>query len=62
MKYILSKEILGEFPTICLGIIAVRGIDNSKNNPEILALLRSAESEIRQAFSGITLSEHPMIK
>lgn len=62
MRYILSKEILEKFPTTSLAIIPARGIDNSEDNPEILALLRDAEEETRKKFQNMVLSEHPRIK
>lgn len=62
MKYTLSPEILEKFPTACLGIIEVRGIDNSKNNPNILKLLRGIELDIKTQFQSIKPSEHPRIK
>ena len=62
MKYLLSKEILEKFPTTCLGIIAVRGIDNSNSNKNILNLLREAEIKIKNKFQITKPSEHPRIK
>ena len=62
MRYILTKEILEKFPSTCLGIIAVREIDNSKSNHEILNLLGEAQLSIRNQFQNIKLSEHPRIK
>ncbi|HLG24084.1 MAG TPA: phenylalanine--tRNA ligase beta subunit-related protein [Candidatus Nanoarchaeia archaeon] len=62
MKYVLSQEILEKFPTTQLGIITLRNIDNSKNNSEILALLKSAEESIKEVFKEINPSEHERIK
>ena len=62
MGYSLSNEILEKFPSACLGIIAVREIDNSKSNHEILNLLGEAQLSIRNQFQNIKLSEHPRIK
>jgi len=62
MRYIISKEILEKFPTTCLGIIAVRNIDNSDSNMQILKILRQAESLIKNQFQNINPSEHPRIK
>jgi len=44
MKYNISKEILEKFPTTCLGIIAIRDIDNSNSNEQILKLLRQSKN------------------
>ncbi len=62
MRYILSEKILEKFPTASLAIIAVRGIDNSNSNQEILGMLRFIEEEIRIKFQNTILSEHPRIK
>ncbi len=62
MKYTLSKEILEKFPTTCLGIIAVRNIDNSNSSEQILKLLRQAENTIKNQFQNMKPSEHPRIR
>ena len=62
MKYTISKNVLEKFPTASLGIIAVRGINNSKSTPDILKRLRDSESGIRHKFEAIKPTDHPRIK
>ena len=62
MNYILTPEILENFPMTTIGIIPLRNIDNTNYNKEILELLRSEEEKQRKEFLGKTISEHPKIK
>lgn len=45
-----------------MGIIAIRDIDNSNSNEQILKLLRQAEGLIKNQFQNMKPSEHPRIK
>ena len=45
-----------------IGIVVARGINNTGESAEILALLRDQEREIRQKFTSETLSQEPKIE
>lgn len=61
MKFKISNAVFKKFPSLNIGIIIGRDIDNTKTNPEIESLLRESESNIQRSFQVKTFKEHPKI-
>ena len=53
MKFEIAKEVFDLLPTACFGVVAVKGIDNSKACPEVDAMLKEAIEECEKAFDGV---------
>jgi len=61
MKFIVEKEIFEKLPNACFGIVMARGIDNSKDYPEIDQLLNKNIQMAAQRFEGKKVKEEPDI-
>ena len=61
MKFKIDSEILEKFPELNIGIVVVKGIDNTGSNEEILNLIKEREAQIKSDFNKETLSENPKI-
>jgi len=61
MKFSIDEKIFEKFPNVNIGLVAVKGIDNTGESEEVNALLRGREKEIRESFETKTLSENPKI-
>ncbi|MFQ5621067.1 MAG: B3/4 domain-containing protein, partial [Candidatus Nanoarchaeia archaeon] len=62
MKFIIEKEIFEKFPELHVGVLVVKGLDNSGGNAEIMGLLKGEEERIRENFQTPTLSQNPKIE
>lgn len=62
MKFKIQDGIFDAFPELQIGIVVAKGINNTRENAEIVALLRDQEKEIRTKFTPETLSEEPRIE
>ena len=62
MNFKISKDIFQKFPELNIGIVVVRGIDNSGESEIIMNLIRNKEKHIRDNFSTETLSQNPKIE
>jgi len=61
LKLVVSEEIFAKFSGAVIGIVLVRGIDNSGASEELTQLIRNQEEKIRAGFNIETLSENPKI-
>ena len=61
MKDMVSKEVFAQFPDYIRGVVVARGIDNRSENPQLLDLLRNAESHAAQNESLKDIKNHPMV-
>jgi DNA/RNA-binding domain of Phe-tRNA-synthetase-like protein len=61
MKLRLEQDVQSLFPEALIGVVWVRGCENSGAHPEIEALLRRAEAGARAAFAGAALAAEPRI-
>ena len=62
MQFKISNAVLEKFPTVQIGILTVKGIDNTETNQEILNLIKQEQERIRKEFEKKTLSENERIK
>jgi DNA/RNA-binding domain of Phe-tRNA-synthetase-like protein len=61
MKFEVAKEIFDLLPDACFGVVAVRGVNNTADRPEIEALLRENITLCEQKFAGVKVKEAPEI-
>ena len=61
MNFVIEKEIFRALPDMCVGVVAAKGVDNSKSCPGIEELLDQAIAVAEQRFSGKKVKEEPEI-
>ena len=61
MRFEVSPELFELLPDAVFGVVAVRGADNSREYPEISALLRFASADCAAALAGVKVKESPDI-
>ena len=61
MRFEVSPKLFELLPDAVFGVVAVRGADNSREYPEISALLRSAAADCAEALAGVKVKESPDI-
>ena len=61
MRFEVSKDVFDLLPDACFGVVAVRGVDNSKAYPHVSELLHSAIAECEAALAGVKVKESPEI-
>ena len=61
MRFEVSKDVFDLLPDACFGVVAVRGVDNSKSYPAVSELLHAAIAECEGAMAGVKVKESPEI-
>ena len=61
IQYSISDEIFERFPEFMRGVVVARDVTNRASPPELVALLREAEAQLRQQVNAETLITHPRI-
>ncbi len=61
MKFKINPEIFKRFPGLNIGVIIVKGLNNTGESEEILKKLREKEEYIRNNYETETLSQNPKI-
>lgn len=61
MKFKVSDQLFKELPNVCFGIVVAKGIDNTKNYPEINTLLDASIASAAKHFSGKRVKEEALI-
>lgn len=61
MKFKVNPKIFEEFDKPVIGVIVAKGMDNSGDDPAIQALLREAETSLREKLNGVEIPTHPHI-
>jgi len=61
MRFVIEDSIFEALPTLCVGVVAAKGIDNSRPSPGIERLLDEAIALAEQRFSGKKVKEEPEI-
>ena len=61
MNFVIEDRIFEALPTMCVGVVAAKGIDNSKPHPAIDDMLSKAISYAEERFSGKKVKEEPEI-
>lgn len=57
MKFSIEPAVFEKLPTACFGVVAAKGIDNTKSYPQIDALLRESIALAESRFSGKKVKE-----
>lgn len=61
MRFEVFPEVFELLPDACFGVVAVRGVDNSRAYGEVSGLLHEAIAECESAFRDIKVKEAPEI-
>ena len=61
MKFVIEKEIFDALPAMCVGVVAAKGVDNSREYPAIEALLDRAVAQAEERFVGKRVKEEAEI-
>lgn len=61
MYYRISEEVFEKLPTLCVGLVAVKGLDNHAELPQVAALLQAAIAEQELYFEGKKVKEDASI-
>lgn len=61
MKFIVTPDIFEKLPDMYVGVVVAKGIDNSKNYPEIDRLLNRYMKYSQQKFDGINVKQNDEI-
>lgn len=61
MNFVIENSIFEALPTLCVGVVAAKGLDNSRSYPDIVRLLDSAVKSAEARFSGKKVKEEPEI-
>ena len=57
MKFVVEKEIFEKLPNAFFGVVMAKGIDNSKEYPEIARLLEESIKVAAERFEGKKVKE-----
>ncbi|HVA90968.1 MAG TPA: tyrosine--tRNA ligase [Chloroflexota bacterium] len=52
MRFRVLDQVFEQFPTVCIGLVVVRGVDNTRKVPAIETALRTAEEEVAAGFES----------
>jgi DNA/RNA-binding domain of Phe-tRNA-synthetase-like protein len=61
MNFIIEDSIFETLPTLCVGVVAAKEINNQEDYPDIESLLDDAIQQAEQRFSGKRVKEEPEI-
>ena len=61
LKFIISKEIFNELNNLCVGVVVAKGIDNSKEYPNINSILQNSIFVAEQNFLDKKVKEDERI-
>jgi DNA/RNA-binding domain of Phe-tRNA-synthetase-like protein len=62
MRYTIAPQIFEKYPGYVRGVVVVRDAGNSgPENPEVTALLRQVEADVRERADLIQIAQHPRI-
>ena len=62
MKFVIDTSVVEKFPEVKIGLLVVRGLDNSGEHKEVLAHVRTIEQGVRGTLDVQTLADHPKIQ
>src|SRR5579864_1254706 len=50
MRFRVLDQVFEQFPSVCIGLVVARGVDNTRKSPTLEASLRAVEAEIGARF------------
>lgn len=62
MKFKIDDRIFEKYPSLNLGIVIAKGIDNTGENPEVLSMLAAESESIKSKYDFETLKEAKKIQ
>lgn len=61
MKFKIDNKIFEQYPSLNLGLVIAKGIDNTGENPEILSMIDEQSESIKSQYNLETLKEIPKL-
>lgn len=61
MNFVIENEIFRALPAMCVGVVAAKGVDNSRDCPAITEMLDEAIAVAEQRYFGKKVKEEPEI-
>lgn len=61
MNFVIEPAVFEKLPTLCVGVVAAKGIDNAAEHPELKEMLQQAALQAEARFSGKKVKEEPSI-
>lgn len=61
MKFKIDDKIFEQYPSLNIGIVIAKGIDNTGENPDVLSMLGEQSNSIKSQYNLETLKEVPKI-
>lgn len=61
VEFVIEQSIFEALPTLCVGVVAAKGIDNGRPYPAVEQLLDEAIAQAEERFSGKRVKEEPEI-
>ncbi len=61
MRFIIDPPVFETLPTVCIGVVVARGLNNRGKTKEITELLKEATAAARARYAGVNLKEHPAL-
>jgi len=61
MKFVIDPRIFEKFPSLNIGVVVAKGIDNSGNPEELQKQLGAMETKVRENYDAEMLSQNPKI-
>ncbi len=62
MFFSIQMELFDFLPDLTIGVVVVKGVDNSHSSPEIDRLLLQTVEKLRESFQAGKVQDHPRIK
>lgn len=62
MNFKINSAIFEKFPSLNIGLVVVKGIENTGENDEIMSMVKNESEKIRAKFNTETLGENPKIE
>lgn len=62
MTFSINKKIFEQFPSLSLGVVVARGINNAGTSPEVISLLTQETSRIRAEYQIDALKDQPKLQ
>ncbi len=61
MKFKIDNTIFGQFPSLTIGVVVAKRIDNTGESPEVLSMLSAQTNTIKSQYNLESLKEVPKI-
>jgi DNA/RNA-binding domain of Phe-tRNA-synthetase-like protein len=62
MKLTVTPDVFARYPTLCIAVLVMRGVDNTQNAPEVETLREQEVAVAQEVFRAQPISSHPVIR